>query len=74
MFILLMFVLLLQEILANSRDENLTELNSVLEEPTYSYRAINLPAEHIPYFLHNNRHIAGICKQDSRCPYKVGLI
>uniref|UniRef100_A0A8V0Z5J6 EGF domain specific O-linked N-acetylglucosamine transferase n=1 Tax=Gallus gallus TaxID=9031 RepID=A0A8V0Z5J6_CHICK len=73
MFILLMFVLLLQEILANSRDENLTELNSVLEEPTYSYRAINLPAEHIPYFLHNNRHIAGICKQDSRCPYKKYL-
>ncbi|XP_040424652.1 EGF domain-specific O-linked N-acetylglucosamine transferase isoform X1 [Cygnus olor] len=70
MFMLLMFGLLLQEILANSQDENLTEFKNIPEEPLYSYKTINLPDEHIPYFLHNNQHIAGICKQDSHCPYK----
>lgn len=73
MFMLLMFGLLLQEILANSQYENLTEFKNIPEEPLYSYKTINLPDEHIPYFLHNNQHIAGICKQDSHCPYKVGL-
>lgn len=70
MFMLLVFGLLLQGILA----ENLTEFKHTPEEPLYSYSAINLPDEHVPYFLHNNRHIAGICQQDSHCPYKVGLV
>uniref|UniRef100_A0A8C4UTP3 EGF domain specific O-linked N-acetylglucosamine transferase n=1 Tax=Falco tinnunculus TaxID=100819 RepID=A0A8C4UTP3_FALTI len=73
MFMLLVFGLLLGEILANSQAENVTELKSIREEPLYSYKAINLPDEHIPYFLHNNQHIAGICKQDSHCPYKKYL-
>lgn len=72
MFMLLVFGLLLQDILANSQAENLTEFKSVPKAPLYSYEAINLPDEHIPYFLHNNQHLAGTCKQDSRCPYKVG--
>uniref|UniRef100_A0A674JRH3 EGF domain-specific O-linked N-acetylglucosamine transferase n=1 Tax=Terrapene triunguis TaxID=2587831 RepID=A0A674JRH3_9SAUR len=41
--------------------------------PLYSYKSINVPEEHIPYFLHNNRHIATVCKQDSHCPYKKYL-
>ncbi|NXS42262.1 EOGT transferase, partial [Balaeniceps rex] len=73
MFMLLAFGLLLQEILANSQAENLTEFKTIPEEPLYSYEVINLPDEHIPYFLHNNQHIAGICKQDSHCPYKKYL-
>ncbi|XP_064013133.1 EGF domain-specific O-linked N-acetylglucosamine transferase isoform X2 [Pogoniulus pusillus] len=73
MFMLLAFGLLLQGFLINSQAENLTELKSIPEEPFYSYKAINLPDEHIPYFLHNNRHIAGICEQDSHCPYKKYL-
>ncbi|XP_054243349.1 EGF domain-specific O-linked N-acetylglucosamine transferase isoform X2 [Indicator indicator] len=73
MFMLLAFGLLLQEILVNSQAENLTEFKSIPEEPFYSYKAINLPDEHIPYFLHNNQHIAGICEQDSHCPYKKYL-
>jgi hypothetical protein len=24
--------------------------------------------------LHNNRHVASVCREDSHCPYKVGLI
>jgi len=74
MFMLLVFGLLLQETLANSQAENLTEFKNAPEAPLYSYETINLPDEHIPYFLHNNQRIAGICEQDSRCPYKVSLL
>ncbi|NXT97628.1 EOGT transferase, partial [Buphagus erythrorhynchus] len=73
MFILLVFGLLLQEILANSQGENPAEFPNIPEEPFYSYKAINLPDEHIPYFLHNNQHVANICKQDALCPYKKHL-
>ncbi|KAF2981120.1 hypothetical protein EK904_010422 [Melospiza melodia maxima] len=73
MFMLLVFGLLLQEILANSQAENPTEFPNIQEEPLYSYKAINLPDEHIPYFLHNNQHVADICKQDPLCPYKKHL-
>lgn len=74
MFMLLVFGLLLQEILANSQAENPPEFPNIPEEPFYNYKAINLPDEHIPYFLHNNQHVADICKQDPLCPYKVSLI
>lgn len=74
MFMLLVFGLLLQEILANSQAENPTEFPNIPEEPLYSYKAINLPDEHIPYFLHNNQHVADICKQDALCPYKVSFL
>lgn len=74
MFMLLVFGLLLQEILANSQAENPTEFPNIPEDPFYSYKAINLPDEHIPYFLHSNQHVADICKQDPLCPYKVSLL
>ncbi|KAF4794564.1 EGF domain-specific O-linked N-acetylglucosamine transferase [Turdus rufiventris] len=73
MFMLLVFGLLLQEILANSQAENPPEFPNIPEEPFYNYKAINLPDEHIPYFLHNNQHVADICKQDPLCPYKEHL-
>ncbi|XP_014728829.1 PREDICTED: EGF domain-specific O-linked N-acetylglucosamine transferase isoform X2 [Sturnus vulgaris] len=73
MFILLVFGLLLQEILAYSQAENPAEFPNIPKEPFYSYKAINLPDEHIPYFLHNNQHVADICKQDALCPYKKHL-
>ncbi|XP_074986328.1 EGF domain-specific O-linked N-acetylglucosamine transferase isoform X2 [Caretta caretta] len=73
MLMLLAFGVLLQEILANAQDENLTEIKNIPEVPLYSYKSINVPEEHIPYFLHNNRHIATVCKQDSHCPYKIYL-
>ncbi|XP_078062578.1 EGF domain-specific O-linked N-acetylglucosamine transferase-like, partial [Mustelus asterias] len=34
------------------------------------YNNIRLPDEHIPYFLHNNMHIATSCKKDPACPFK----
>ncbi|XP_063797008.1 EGF domain-specific O-linked N-acetylglucosamine transferase [Pseudophryne corroboree] len=33
------------------------------------YRRINLPANHLPYYLHNNRHVADACRQDPLCPF-----
>ncbi|KAM8930060.1 EGF domain-specific O-linked N-acetylglucosamine transferase [Pelodytes ibericus] len=37
----------------------------------YNYGEINLPAEHIPYYLHNNRDVAAVCTQDPRCPFRA---
>lgn len=73
MLMLLAFGVLLQEILASTQDENLTEIKSIPEMQLYSYESINVPEEHIPYFLHNNPRIATVCKHDSHCPYKVGI-
>ncbi|KAJ7411134.1 EGF domain-specific O-linked N-acetylglucosamine transferase [Willisornis vidua] len=73
MFMFLVFGLLLQETLANSQPKNPTEFINVPEEPLYNYKSINLPDEHIPYFLHNNQDVADICKQDALCPYKKHL-
>lgn len=39
--------------------------------PWFDYASIHLPEEHIPFFLHNNGHVASICKKDAYCPYKV---
>ncbi|XP_043933841.1 EGF domain-specific O-linked N-acetylglucosamine transferase isoform X2 [Protopterus annectens] len=41
--------------------------------PAYNYSSIWLPKEHIPYFLHNNKEIARVCEQDSKCPFKEQL-
>lgn len=40
--------------------------------PGFDYASIRLPEEHIPFFLHNNGHVASVCKKDPHCPYKVG--
>ncbi|XP_077181243.1 EGF domain-specific O-linked N-acetylglucosamine transferase isoform X3 [Paroedura picta] len=70
MLMLLAFGVLLQEILASVHDENVAVAHNIPEEPLFSYENINLPEEHIPYFLQNNQHIATACKQDLLCPYK----
>lgn len=66
---LLVFGVLLREVPLSSQDET----GGLPGEPQYDYDSINLPEEHIPFFLHNNRHIATICKKDPRCPYKKHL-
>ncbi|XP_043564250.1 EGF domain-specific O-linked N-acetylglucosamine transferase isoform X4 [Chiloscyllium plagiosum] len=37
------------------------------------YNNVTLPDEHIPYFLHNNMHIANRCKKDPLCPFMKHL-
>lgn len=70
MLMLLVFGVLLREVPLSSQDET----GGLPGEPQYDYDSIHLPEEHIPFFLHNNRHIATICKKDPRCPYKVGAM
>ncbi|XP_053325314.1 EGF domain-specific O-linked N-acetylglucosamine transferase isoform X2 [Spea bombifrons] len=68
----LVLVPLLQLIHLSNQDE----IHSALGDsstPPYDYEKINLPADHIPYYLHNNRHIAAYCSQDPRCPYSEHL-
>ncbi|XP_069329886.1 EGF domain-specific O-linked N-acetylglucosamine transferase [Eulemur rufifrons] len=69
MLMLLVFGVLLYEVPLSGQDETPPEAG----EPLYNYAGIRLPEEHIPFFLHNNRHIATICKKDSQCPYKKHL-
>lgn len=71
MLMLLAFGVLLREILASVHYQNLADGSSIPEVPLFHYENINLPEEHIPYFLHNNQHFATSCKQDPHCPYKV---
>uniref|UniRef100_A0A2K6EUV4 EGF domain-specific O-linked N-acetylglucosamine transferase n=1 Tax=Propithecus coquereli TaxID=379532 RepID=A0A2K6EUV4_PROCO len=69
MLVLLVFGVLLYEVPLSGQDETPPEAG----EPLYNYASIRLPEEHIPFFLHNNRHVATICKKDSQCPYKKHL-
>lgn len=39
--------------------------------PPLNYSRISLPAEHIPYFLYNNKRVAKQCRLDPLCPFKV---
>ncbi|XP_053576669.1 EGF domain-specific O-linked N-acetylglucosamine transferase isoform X2 [Bombina bombina] len=39
----------------------------------FNYRSINLPENHIPYYLHNNQAIAYLCSEDPHCPFKKEL-
>ncbi|XP_042308824.1 EGF domain-specific O-linked N-acetylglucosamine transferase [Sceloporus undulatus] len=73
MLMLLAFGLLLQETVAKIKDGGLTEGSSIPPVQLHNYESINLPEEHIPYFLHNNQHLATACKQDHNCPYKKYL-
>lgn len=74
MLILLILGILLHDIPLSGQDEAYPEADPMPGEPLYDYASIRLPEEHIPFFLHNNRHVATICKKDSHCPYKVGII
>lgn len=74
MLMLLAFGVLLQEILARTQDDNLSDGSHTFEKSLYSYENFALPEEHIPYFLYNNQHIATACKQDPLCPYKVSMV
>ncbi|XP_061474656.1 EGF domain-specific O-linked N-acetylglucosamine transferase isoform X2 [Rhineura floridana] len=73
MLMLLALGVLIQEILAGTQGENVTNSSSIPPVPLYSYEKINLPEEHIPYFLHNNQPFATACKQDPYCPYRQYL-
>uniref|UniRef100_A0A8D0B5J0 EGF domain-specific O-linked N-acetylglucosamine transferase n=1 Tax=Salvator merianae TaxID=96440 RepID=A0A8D0B5J0_SALMN len=70
MLMLFMFGVLFQKTLVKTEDIILTDGSNIFQVPLYSYKNINLPEEHIPYFLHNNQHVVTACKQDPHCPYK----
>ncbi|KAK2498384.1 hypothetical protein MC885_006250 [Smutsia gigantea] len=73
MLMLLVFGILLPGIPLSSQDEAPPEAGGVVGEPLFNYTSIRLPEEHVPFFFHNNRHIATVCEKDSRCPYKKHL-
>lgn len=39
--------------------------------PQLDYSSLALPQQHIPFFLHNNKRLARLCKEDLLCPFKV---
>ncbi|XP_043835478.1 EGF domain-specific O-linked N-acetylglucosamine transferase isoform X2 [Dromiciops gliroides] len=69
---LLVFGVLLRDILGSNRDEISHPKDFPGALPS-TYWSLHLPEEHIPYFLHNNRHLAAVCDKDPRCPYKKHL-
>ncbi|XP_006865699.1 PREDICTED: EGF domain-specific O-linked N-acetylglucosamine transferase isoform X2 [Chrysochloris asiatica] len=71
MLMLVIFGVLLHEVPLSGQDEAPPE--EAVGEPLHDYAGIRLPEEHIPFFLHNNRHIATLCRKDSRCPFKKHL-
>uniref|UniRef100_A0A8C0DT92 EGF domain-specific O-linked N-acetylglucosamine transferase n=1 Tax=Balaenoptera musculus TaxID=9771 RepID=A0A8C0DT92_BALMU len=73
MFMLLVFGALLREVPLSGQDEVPPQADGILGAPLFNYASLRLPEEHIPFFLHNNRHIATVCKKDSHCPYKKHL-
>lgn len=70
---LLVLGILLHGLSLSGQDEAPPKADGIPGEPLFDYASIRLPQEHIPFFLHNNRHIATACKKDSYCPYKVGV-
>nr|XP_042130520.1 EGF domain-specific O-linked N-acetylglucosamine transferase [Peromyscus maniculatus bairdii] len=73
MLMLLVFGVLLHEVPLSGQDEAHSETDSVPGKALYDYSSLRLPEKHIPFFLHNNRHIASVCKEDPHCPYKKHL-
>nr|KAF6474038.1 EGF domain specific O-linked N-acetylglucosamine transferase [Rousettus aegyptiacus] len=73
MLMLLVFGILLHDVPLSSQDEATPEADGIPGEPLFNYASLRLPEEHIPFFLHNNRHIATVCEKDSHCPYKKHL-
>ncbi|XP_035131974.1 EGF domain-specific O-linked N-acetylglucosamine transferase isoform X5 [Callithrix jacchus] len=69
MLMLLVFGVLLHEVPLSGQNEAPPNNHSIPGTPLYNYASIRLPEEHIPFFLHNNKHIATVCKKDSLCPY-----
>ncbi|KAM8925945.1 EGF domain-specific O-linked N-acetylglucosamine transferase isoform 2-T2 [Lycaon pictus] len=70
---LLVLGVLLHDVSLSGQDEVPPKADDIPGEPLFNYASIRLPEEHIPFFLHNNRHIATVCKKDSHCPYKKHL-
>ncbi|XP_075704070.1 EGF domain-specific O-linked N-acetylglucosamine transferase-like isoform X2 [Rhinoderma darwinii] len=62
--LLLHIVNLAAQSLIVSADQNVSSL---------FYQKINLPAGHLPYFLHNNQDMARSCSQDPHCPFREFL-
>ncbi|XP_067244434.1 EGF domain-specific O-linked N-acetylglucosamine transferase isoform X3 [Chanodichthys erythropterus] len=42
--------------------------------PQLDYSSLALPQQHIPFFLHNNKPLAKLCKEDPLCPFKDALL
>ncbi|KTF85370.1 hypothetical protein cypCar_00022371 [Cyprinus carpio] len=42
--------------------------------PQLDYSSLVLPQQHIPFFLHNNKRLAKLCKEDPLCPFKDALL
>uniref|UniRef100_A0AAA9SZD3 EGF domain-specific O-linked N-acetylglucosamine transferase n=2 Tax=Bos TaxID=9903 RepID=A0AAA9SZD3_BOVIN len=73
MFMLLVFGALLPEVPLSGQDKAPPQADGISATPLFNYASLRLPEEHIPFFLHNNRHIATVCRKDSHCPYKKYL-
>ncbi|KAL4655921.1 EGF domain-specific O-linked N-acetylglucosamine transferase isoform X1 [Arapaima gigas] len=39
-------------------------------QPSVNFSTFSLPDEHIPYFLHNNKRVAKLCREDPLCLFK----
>lgn len=72
MLMLLILGVLLHGVSLSGQEEVSPKADGIPGEPLFNYASVRLPQEHIPFFLHNNRHVATVCKKDSHCPYKVG--
>ncbi|KAG8510581.1 EGF domain-specific O-linked N-acetylglucosamine transferase [Galemys pyrenaicus] len=58
MLTLLVLGVLLHDVSLSGQDESPPKTESMTGIPLFDYASIRLPEEHIPFFLHNNRHIA----------------
>lgn len=58
---------------ASDRAE-ISSSSSTATAPLLNYSRISLPAEHVPYFLNNNKRVAKLCQLDPHCPFKVRKI
>ncbi|XP_044531727.1 EGF domain-specific O-linked N-acetylglucosamine transferase [Gracilinanus agilis] len=69
---LFVFGVLLQDILGSNQDET-SHLEDLQGSSSSTYWNLHLPEEHIPYFFHNNRHLAATCEKDPQCPFRKHL-
>uniref|UniRef100_A0A8K9WSD1 EGF domain-specific O-linked N-acetylglucosamine (GlcNAc) transferase n=1 Tax=Oncorhynchus mykiss TaxID=8022 RepID=A0A8K9WSD1_ONCMY len=49
------------------------EAENTSHKPPLHYSSLALPQHHIPYFLHNNKRVARLCREDPLCPFKDAL-
>ncbi|XP_006896011.1 PREDICTED: EGF domain-specific O-linked N-acetylglucosamine transferase isoform X3 [Elephantulus edwardii] len=73
MLMLLALGVLLHEVPLSGQDEATPQTGNLPGDALYDYAGIRLPEEHLPFFLHNNRHVAAACERDPHCPYKKHL-